>query len=184
MTQITNKMTDVETGGYTGNVGNATQAEKDLMSAIFGDNIIFQIGDNYYSVYILIKNQQIDGKGDKDMVIYITADQLNMGSGGWVSTGSQTTDGYYGNLNDVPVYALVYIKGNNGYTYCDHLFQGKAPVCDFGGAFGDGKVGNFNTNLWVSTEYSVKDDDGQVNSEWISADGQLDEAYGKFTGKK
>ena len=178
MEEITKKMTDVDTGGYTGNVGNATQDEKDLMAAIFGDNIVIQIGNNYYSVYILIKNQQIDGKGENDMVIYITADQLNMGSGGWSNNA-------YRNLNIVPVYGLVFIKNGNNYTYCDHLFAGEAPVCDFGGAFGEGKVGNFNTNLWNSTEFNVSDNSGgDITADYITKNGELDEAYQYFVNKK
>ena len=174
MEEITKKMTSVDTGGYTGNVGNATQDEKDLISAIFGDNIVIQIGSNYYSVYILIKNQQIDGKGENDMVIYITADQLNMGAGEWKNNKWQ-------NLNIVPVYGLVFIKDGNGYKYCNHLFAGEAPVCDFGGALGEGKVGNFHTNIWNSTEFDVSDNSGgSIGQQYITTNGELDEAYQYF----
>lgn len=175
MDEITKKMTDVETGGYTGNVGNATQDEKDLMGAIFGDNIVLQIGANYYSVYILIKNQQIDGKGENDMVIYVTADQLDVGGGEWKNNKWQ-------NMNIVPVYGLVFIKDGNSYKYCDHLFAGEAPVCDFGGALGEGKVGNFHTNIWNSTEFpSVTDTSGgSIGQQYITTNGELDEAYQYF----
>ena len=175
MEEITKKMTDVETGGYTGNVGNATQDEKDLMTAIFGDNITLQIGPNYYSVYILIKNQQIDGKGDNDMVIYVTADQLEVGGGEWKNNKWQNT-------RIVPVYALVFIKDGNSYKYCDHLFAGEAPVCDFGGALGNGKVGNFHTNIWNSTEFPNITDtsNGTIGQQYITTDGELDEAYKEF----
>ena len=176
MDEIKAKMTDVDTGGYTGNVGNATQAEKDLMEAIFGDNITIQIGDNYYSVYILIKNQKI--KSDQDMVIYVTADQLSMGSGQWKNNSWQS-------LNIVPVYGLVFIKDGNSYKYCNHLFAGEAPVCDFGGAFGEGKVGNFNTNLWNSTEFSNVTDKsgGSITQDYITTNGELDEAYTEYMKK-
>ena len=175
MAEITKKMTDVETGGYTGNVGNATQDEKDLMEAIFGDNIVLQIGANYYSVYILIKNQQIDGKGENDMVIYVTADQLDVGGGEWKNNKWQNT-------HIVPVYALVFIKDGNSYKYCDHLFAGEAPVCDFGGALGDGKIGNFHTNIWNSTEFSSVTDQsgGSIGQQYITTNGELDEAYKYF----
>ena len=176
MDEITKKMTDVETGGYTGNVGNATQDEKDLMTAIFGDNITIQIGANYYSVYILIKNQEINNDNNKDMVIYVTADQLDQGAGEWKNNKWQ-------NLNIVPVYGLVFIKQKDGtYMYCNHLFAGEAPVCDFGGALGAGKVGNFHTNIWNSTEFSSVTDTsgGSIGQQYITTNGELDEAYQYF----
>ena len=181
MEEITKKMTSVDTGGYTGNVGNATQDEKELMEAVFGDNITIQIGSNYYSVYILIKNQQIDNKGENDMVIYVTADQLDRGSGRWQG-GGWGQQGSYVDLNYVPVYGLVFIKDGNGYKYCNHLFAGEAPVCDFGGAFGEGEIGNFNTNLWNSTEFSSVTDTsgGSISQSGISTNGELDEAYQYF----
>jgi hypothetical protein len=174
MDEITAKMTDVETGGYTGNVGNETQDEKDLIEAIFGENVIIQIGSNYYSVSMLIKNHQIDNRGANDMVIYVTADQLNIGAGVWRNNSWQ-------NLNIVPVYGLVFIKDGNGYKYCDHLFAGEAPVCDFGGALGEGKVGNFHTNIWNSTEFDVSDTSGgSIGQQYITTNGELDEAYQYF----
>ncbi len=180
MDEIMSKMTSVDTGGYTGNVGNATQDEKDLISAVFGDNIVIQIGNNHYSVYVLIKNQQIDNRGENDMVIYITADQLNMGSGNWQG-GGWGQQGSWQNLNYVPVYGLVFIKDGNNYKYCDHLFAGEAPVCDFGGALGEGKVGNFNTNLWASTELDVSDTSGgDIGEQYITTNGELDEAYQQY----
>lgn len=180
MEEITKKMTGVDTGGYTGNVGNASQDEKDLMEAVFGDNITIQIGNNYYSVYILIKNQTIKSKDD--MVIYVTADQLNMGSGRWQGGSGWGQQGSYVDLNYVPVYGLVFIKDGNGYKYCDHLFAGEAPVCDFGGAMGEGKIGNFNTNLWNSTEFSsvTNTSGGSISQNGITTNGELDEAYQYF----
>ena len=180
MDEIIAKMTDVETGGYTGNVGNATQDEKDLIEAVFGENVIIQIGSNYYSVYMLIKNQQIDNRGENDMVIYITADQLNMGGGRWQNAGWNQAEGWV-DLNIVPVYGLVFIKEGNGYKYCDHLFAGEAPVCDFSGALGEGKVGNFHTNIWNSTEFNVSDTSGgSIGQQYITTNGELDEAYQYF----
>ena len=174
--QITDSMENVDTGGYMGNVGNATQDQKDLIAAIFGDNITMQIGNQYYSVYLLIKNQQIDGKGANDMVLYVTADQLAVGGGNWSNNA-------WRNLNVVPVYGLVFInEGNNKYTYCDHMFVGEAPVCNMGGEFGADRVGNFNTNLWNSTEYADLTDTsgGQITQQYITTNGELDEAYQRY----
>ena len=170
---LRDNMESVDTGGYIGNVGDASQDQKDLIAAIFGDDILMEMGNQIYSVSLLIKNQQIDGQGENDMVLYVTADQLAVGSGNWQNNA-------WKNLNNVPVYGLIYINnGGSNYTYCDHLFVGEAPVCNFGGAFGSGNIGNFNTNLWNSTEYpSVTDSsNGQITQDYITKDGELDDAY-------
>ena len=78
---------------------------------------------------------------------------------------------------------LVYINNGDGsFTYCDHLFAGEAPVCDFGGAFGTDKIGNFNTNLWNSTDYADLTDTsgGSVSQNYITTNGELDEAYQRY----
>lgn len=170
--EIVGKMTSVDTGGYTGNVGNATQAEKNLVEAIFGENMVIQLGSNYYSVCMLIKNQKIVNKDD--MVIYVTADPLEVGGGTW-NGGTKKWD----NLRIIPVYALVFLKDGTTYTYVDHIFAGEAPVCDFKGALGDGKVGNLHTNIWNSTEFpSVTDKSGgSIGQQNITTNGELDEAY-------
>ncbi len=110
------------------------------------------------------------------MVIYVTADQLAVGGGRW--NRNEWTE-----LNVVPVYGIVYINNGNGkYTQCEHVFAGEAPVCDFGGALGTGKVGNFNTNLWNSTDYAdLKDTSGgSISQSYITTNGELDEAYQRY----
>ena len=173
---IFDNMENVDTGGYMGNVGNASDERKELIYAIFGDQIIMEIGNQYYTVSILIKNQQIDGRGANDMVLYVTADQLAVGGGAWRNNA-------WRDLNIVPVYGLVFINnGNDNYSYCDHLFAGEAPVCSFSGAFGAGNVGNFNTNLWNSTEYADLTDTsgGSITQDYITTNGELDEAYQRY----
>ena len=174
MDTLTEYMTSVDTGGYIGNVGNASQDQKDLISAIFGENMTMQIGNQYYSVSILVKNQQIDNRGQNDMVLYITADQLAVGSGYWSNGWKE--------LTIVPVYGIVFINNGNSYTACDHLFAGEAPVCNFGGDFGSGNVGNFNTNLWNSTDYpDLRDTSGgDITKDYITTNGELDEAYQRY----
>lgn len=173
---IFDNMENVDTGGYMGNVGNASDERKELIYAIFGDHITMEIGNQYYTVSILIKNQQIDGRGANDMVLYVTADQLAVGGGAWRNNA-------WRDLNIVPVYGLVFINnGNDNYSYCDHLFAGEAPVCSFSGAFGAGNVGNFNTNLWNSTEYADLTDTsgGSITQDYITTNGELDEAYQRY----
>ena len=176
MSVLTENMESVDTGGYIGNVGNASQARKDLITAIFGENITFNLNGEEHIVSLLIKNQQIDNKGQADMVLYVTADPLNTGGGTWRNSSWQ-------NLNYVPVYGLVFINnGAQGYEYCDHLFAGEAPVCDFGGKLGNNYTGNFNTNLWNSLDYPSLTDrsGGVITQDYCTTNGELDEAYQEF----
>ena len=158
-------MNNAPSGGYMGNVGAATEDQKNLVNQLFGENIVIEIGDNAYSVSILIKYQEVNNDNRTDMVIYVTADQLYQG-------------GNNDENNRVPVYALVYIKNTDGtYDYCDHLFEGVAPVCDMGGQFGKDRTGNFHTDYWKSTEPEIKKDDGNSN-------GALDETFREFIRQK
>lgn len=171
----------VDTGGYFGNVGNADQNQKELINAMFGENITITIGNHIYSVSVLVKNQKIGNDNENDMVLYITADQLDVGGGRWDSNAAETKYGRWQDLNIVPVYALIYIKEGDKYNYCDHMFAGTAPVCNFKGAFGNGNVGNFNTNLWISTDYELSDNsNGYIDRNNVTKDGELDEAYEEY----
>ena len=179
---ITNHMENVDTGGYMGNVGNASDDQKALISAIFGENVVMQIGNYYYSVQLLIKNQKINGDNQNDMVLYVTADQLDVGGGRW-QDGNWGSSGSWVDLNRVPVYGLVFIYNNQTkkYDYVDHLFAGTAPVCNFGGTLASNATGNFNTNLWESTEYNVTDNcGGDITESYITTNGELDEAYAAY----
>lgn len=183
MDELLNRMIQNDsTGDYMGNVGNASQEQKDIINAIFEDATIM-IGNQSYSVLMLIKQQKVD-KGDTwDMVLYVTADQLTIGGGEWKNNAFQ-------GLNYVPVYCIVYINtGTNNnpvYEYCDHIFAGRAPVCNMDGKFGTSNVGNIHTGLWDSTDYPNLTDksDGLLNNQYITVDGELNEAYEEFTKKK
>ena len=173
---LMDNMEGVDTGGYIANIGDFSQDQKDLVNAVFGGSATLQIGNQYYSVSMLIKNQEINNDRQSDMVLYVTADQLTIGGGGW-------SNGAYRNLHIVPVYGLVFINNGHGeYTYCDHIFAGEAPVCNKGGAFGENCTGNFNTNLWNSTDYpDLKDESGgNITADYISTNGELDEAYQRY----
>ncbi len=168
------------TGGYTGNVGNATQEEKDLMEAVFGDNMIMEIGNQYYSVSFLLKHQDINKDGIADMVLYFTPDSLETGGGTWKG-GNNLNEGtqYWNGLNIVPVYALTFPRINGKYETRDHVFEGNAPVCAWNGQMDSNSIGNFNTNLWNSTEYPNLHDENQsqISQSGVSRDGELDDAY-------
>ena len=180
--ELLNRMTDnPSTGDYMGNVSDAPDNQKEIINAIFEDAFI-QIGNQTYSVHLLIKQQEISGDNRPDMVLYVTADQLNVGGGNWQG-GGWGQQGSWQNLNYVPVYGLVFINTgtvNNVTTYeqCDHMFMGEAPVCNFDGDFGANNVGNFNTNQWRSTEFDVTDGSADnFNQNNNTSDGELNEAY-------
>ena len=176
------------TGGYTGNVGDASQEVKDLMYSIFGDNMLMQIGNQYYSVSFLIKNQRINH--NNDMVLYFTPDPLLLGGGSYNGRTDRETANCYRDLNMVPVYALVFtyengayesLTGENGESF---VFSGEAPVCDMEGAMGAENTGNFNTNIWNSLDYPDLWDEsgGSISSYGNNRNGELDEAYKKYIG--
>ena len=179
LSELLNKMDEGgDGGGYMGNVGNADNDQKELINAIFGDATIM-IGNQSYSVLMLIKEQKVDNGDTWDIVLYVTADQLTIGGGKWQNNA-------YRDLNYVPVYCIVYINtGTNNkpvYEYCDHLFAGQAPVCDMSGKFGANNVGNLHTGLWDSTDYPTLTDksNGTINNQNITVDGELNEAYAQY----
>lgn len=179
--ELLNRMTDnPSTGDYMGNVAGAPTNQQEIINAIFEDAFI-QIGNQTYSVHLLIKEQEINGDNNPDMVLYVTADQLDIGGGSWTNNWS---GGSWSNLNYVPVYGLVFIntgiRNNNltVYELCDHTFMGEAPVCNFNGDFGTNNIGNFNTNQWRSTEFDVTDGSADnFNQDNNTSDGELNEAY-------
>lgn len=157
-------------GGYIGNVDGASPDQKELIDAIFGEEIIMPIGNQHYSVSLMIKYLQANDQGKDDIVIYVTADQLKIG-------GSSSA------RNNVPVYGIVFINnGDDTYTECEHLFAGEAPVSNMSGSFGTNYTGSFNTDHWVSTEYNVSDEDAGLLG-W-GRNGELDEAYVYYDNNK
>lgn len=170
------------TGGYISNVPAASQEEKDLLNQIFGENVTMTIGNQTYNVKCLLKNQNMGNSND--MVLYITPDPLDVGGGTW-------SNGAWTDLKKVPVHVLVFkytktVNGKKQYEEVPHIFLGTAPVCGPGGELykktNDTIItGNFNTNLWESTEYNVNDNsNGQITQDWVSKNGELDEAYNYY----
>ena len=178
------------TGAYIGNVAGADASIQALMEAIFGDNMIIKIGNLYYTVSFLMKNQRINHAND--MVLYFTPDPLLLGGGSWNGGTHEETSEYYKDLNMVPVYALVFTYDANTNTYSSpvdekgewFIFSGEAPVCDIGGGMGAENIGNFNTNIWNSLDYPNLHDTsgGSVSSGGNSKNGELDEAYKAYIG--
>lgn len=178
------------TGAYIGNVAGADASIHALMESIFGDNMIIKIGNLYYTVSFLMKNQRINHAND--MVLYFTPDPLLLGGGSWNGGTHEETSEYYKDLNMVPVYALVFTYDANTNTYSSpvdekgewFIFSGEAPVCDIGGGMGAENIGNFNTNIWNSLDYPNLHDTsgGSVSSGGNSKNGELDEAYKAYIG--
>ena len=162
-----------DTGDYIGNVGNADATKQAIMKAIFEESLFMDIGNTRYTVWFLIKRQEVDGQNNgteanHDMMLYITADPLDQG-------------GPENNFHYVPVYAIVYTY-NSGtgdkYTQCPHLFAGEAPVCNWGGSFGNNNTGNIHTHYWRSTEDAYKNIKDQDTGN--RQDGAIDEVYAEY----
>ena len=170
---IIRNASDSPTGDYIGNVGNADETKQAIMKAVFEESLFLDIGNTRYTVWFLIKRQEVDGQNNSqeanhDMVLYITADPLDQG-------------GPESNFHYVPVYAIVYTyNGGTGekYTQCPHLFAGEAPVCNWGGSFGNNNTGNIHTHYWRSTDEAYKNiaDKDTGNNQ----DGALDEVYAEY----
>lgn len=120
------------TGRYMGNLNGADADDKAILTALFGDALTFQVGDEEVPVTVMIKEKDVYGDGTLDMVLYITADDL-----------SQRT-------TYVPVYAVVFSQDEDGtWIQIGEIFAGEAETNAYSGWAGSG---SFDTETWRSTE--------------------------------
>ncbi len=119
------------TGRYMGNLEGADDDDKAILTAMFGEDLTFHIGDKEVPVTIMMKEKNVYGSGDYEMVLYITADDL----------ADRSTY--------VPVYAVVFSKDADGYwQQIGDIFAGQARTNDYSGWTGSG---SFDTESWRST---------------------------------
>lgn len=120
------------TGRYMGNLSGADADDKAILTALFGDELTFRVGDEEVPITVMIKEKDVYGDGTLDMVLYITADDLS----------ERTTY--------VPVYASVFSQDENGtWVQVGEIFAGEAETNAYSGWAGSG---SFDTETWRSTE--------------------------------
>lgn len=120
------------TGRYMGNLSGADADDKAILTALFGNELTFKVGDEEVPITVMIKEKDVYGDGTLDMVLYITADDL-----------SQRT-------TYVPVYSVVFSQDTNGtWVQIGEIFAGEAETNAYSGWPGSG---SFDTETWRSTE--------------------------------
>lgn len=132
---------------YVGNVVGATQADKELINELFtGDKngkLTHEIDGVQKEITVLIKYEDLDGDGEKEMTVYMTPDTI-------------PTDKYnYGTIK-VTVYAAVFKnKGTaeaSNWQMIGELYKGTADVNKYNSnaAAQSGKCNSFSTDTWKS----------------------------------
>lgn len=131
--EIIAHMENVISGKYIGNLQGANADDKALLSALFEGELMFPVGNQEVPVTIMIKEKDVYGSNTKDLVLYITADDL----------GSR--------LSYVPVYAVVFSRNESGeWVQIGDIFAGEARVNGYSGSLLG--TGSFNTETWRSTQ--------------------------------
>lgn len=136
--KIREKMeTSSPSGNYIGNLAGADEDDKALLTALFEGALTFKIGDEEVPITIMIKEKQLYNGGDKELVLFITGDDLS------------ESRAY------VPVYTAVFTKASDGvWEQIGQIHAGTARVIAYDGLeslLGIG-TGSFNTETWTSEE--------------------------------
>ena len=133
---VDNMEIDRNSGNYIGNLNGADADDKALLTALFDGALTFKVGNEEVPITVMIKNKNVYDDSANEMVLYITADDL------------QTTE-------EVPVYLAVYSYNEETYEWeqVGDILEGEATVNSYSGLpFGWGGRGSFNTESWVSTK--------------------------------
>ncbi len=119
-------------GRYIGNLTGADADDLALMDALFGDTLTFPIDGKEEPITVMVKEKNVVGSSDLDMVLYITGDKLS------------ATYTY------VPVYAVVFSKNADGvWEQQGDIFAGEARTNNYSGTYGSG---SFDTETWRSKQ--------------------------------
>ena len=130
--EIVNHMENDSSGNYIGNLMGADADDKALLTALFEGALTFTVGNEEVPITIMIKEKNVYGTNEKEMVLYITADDLSA----WSSY--------------VPVYAAVFSLNELGeWIQIGDIYAGEAQTNNYSGWWGSG---SFNTESWRSTE--------------------------------
>ena len=126
---------------YIGNVAGANDADSSALNNIFtvdGDNKLkLEVNGKTVDVTAIIKNEDIGGTSDNEMVIYMTGNDI---TGNWFRPGS------------IQVFAAVYRKDTTDgkWKMIGQLYEGTANSNNYKGEL-FGSHNSFNTDTWKSS---------------------------------
>lgn len=132
---VVNHMESDSSGKYIGNLMGANGDDKALLTALFEGALTFNVGNEEVPITVMVKEKNVygDSQSEKEMVLYITADDLGTRFG------------------SAPVYAAVFTKTAAGtWEQIGDIFAGKASINGYSGSWLG--TGSFNTESWESTE--------------------------------
>ena len=140
--------TSSSSGKYIGNLLGANPDDTALLNALFEGTLTFPINGEEVPITVMVKEKDVYGTSDKEMVLFITGDTLQG--------------------NDAPVYAAVFSKDANGeWQHIGDIFEGRARVNGYNGSWTG--TGSFDTESWYSTKeyYGVKPSNGWFSTSTI-----------------
>lgn len=130
--EVLEHMESDSSGNYIGNLMGADEDDKALLTALFEGALTFKVGEEEVPITVMVKEKNVYGTSAKEMVLYLTADDLSA----WSSY--------------VPVYAAVYSQNESGeWVQIGDIYAGEAQTNNYSGWWGSG---SFNTESWRSTE--------------------------------
>ncbi len=130
--EVIDHMESDSSGNYIGNLMGADADDKALLTALFEGALTFTVGNEEVPITVMVKEKNVYGTNKKEMVLYITADDLSA----WSSY--------------VPVYAAVFSQNESGdWIQIGDIYAGEAQTNNYSGWWGSG---SFNTESWRSTE--------------------------------
>ena len=145
------------TGYYVGNVAGSTDLHSSVLGELFEDDLALNIYDpttgktTSTEMTCLIKEQDVAGDNQKDMILYMTAETLNgkCNTSGWFT-------GYYENRL-VTVYAVVFTLVGDEWVQLGDIYEGQANPNNYSGGGRNSDANSFRTDSWVSKAktYSV-----------------------------
>jgi hypothetical protein len=132
---VNEMVTGDDSGRYIGNLKGSDAEDKALLTALFEGALTFTVGNEEVPITVMVKEKNVygDSNSEKEMVLYITADDLGTRFG------------------SAPVYAAVFTKTASGtWKQIGDIFAGKASINGYNGSWYG--TGSFNTESWESTE--------------------------------
>jgi hypothetical protein len=132
---VVDHMESDSSGKYIGNLKGANGDDKALLTALFEGALTFTVGNEEVPITVMVKEKNVygDSNSEKEMVLYITADDLSTRFG------------------SAPVYAAVFTKTASGtWEQIGDIFAGKASINGYSGSWLG--TGSFNTESWESTQ--------------------------------